>query len=241
MLIVMKLLLVIIFAATLVHAAGVQITQDELVRRTQELYDAVVPGNQAPWKKYFADDCTFSDEKGRTMDKAKLVADITPLPAGYSGAIKIANVQSRILGDTAVLSYDLNETETIFGQNLTARYHTTDTCCAATANGRLSQARRTVIMKTRRSAKPTKRNFPITLGNTRSRPAKSERSPLKTGNYLSNAKAKKEELFPEASDIFFRKNVEGRILFHYNEKGTVDSLIDRRNNEDVVWRKASDL
>src|SRR6267154_6357116 len=63
------------------------VTENELVRRTQELYDAVVPGNQAPWKKYFADDCIFADEKGRTMDKRKLVADITPMPAGYSGAI----------------------------------------------------------------------------------------------------------------------------------------------------------
>src|ERR1700720_725663 len=103
------------------------VTETELVRRTQELYDAVVPGNQAPWKKYFADDCIFADEKGRTMDKTKLVADITPMPAGYSGAIKITNVQSRTIGDTAVLSYDLNETEIIFGQKETARYHTTDT------------------------------------------------------------------------------------------------------------------
>jgi len=31
------------------------------------------------------------------------------------------------LGETAILSYDANETETIFGQNLTARYHVTDT------------------------------------------------------------------------------------------------------------------
>src|SRR5437773_6437621 len=124
---VMKLALVIIFTTTLAYAADVPITQDELVRRTQELYDAIVPGNQAPWKKYFADDCIFSDEKGRTMDKTKLVADITPMPAGYSGAIKIGNVQSRIIGDTAVLGYDANETETIFGQNLTARYHITDT------------------------------------------------------------------------------------------------------------------
>src|SRR5947207_13323998 len=99
------------------------ITEDELVRRTQELYDAVVPGNQVPWKKYFADDCIFSDEKGRTLDKTKLVADITPVPAGYSGSIKVDKVQSRIVGGTAVLSYDANETETIFGQNLTARYH----------------------------------------------------------------------------------------------------------------------
>ena len=35
--------------------------------------------------------------------------------------------KSNIQGDTAILSYDLNETETIFGQNLTARYHGTDT------------------------------------------------------------------------------------------------------------------
>ena len=27
-----------------------KITQAELVRRTQELYDAVVPGDQTPWK-----------------------------------------------------------------------------------------------------------------------------------------------------------------------------------------------
>jgi hypothetical protein len=50
-------------------AADDAITQDELVRRTQDLYDAVVPGNQEPWKKYFADDCIFADEKGRTWTK----------------------------------------------------------------------------------------------------------------------------------------------------------------------------
>ncbi len=90
------------------------ITENELVGRTQELYDAVVPGNQVPWKKYFADDSIFADEKGRTMDKAKLIADITPLPTGYSGAIKLDHVQSRIYDNVAILSYDANETETIF-------------------------------------------------------------------------------------------------------------------------------
>src|SRR5437588_10825693 len=39
------------------------ITENELVRRTQELYDAVVPGNQAPWKKYFADDSILPMKK----------------------------------------------------------------------------------------------------------------------------------------------------------------------------------
>src|SRR2546428_7352190 len=122
-------LVIILVANNAVSAAAKDdvITQDELIRRTQELFDAVTPGNKEPWKKYFADDCIFSDEKGRTMNKAALVADITPLPSGYSGTIKIAKVQSIIHEDTAILSYDLDEMETVFGQNLTARYHSTDT------------------------------------------------------------------------------------------------------------------
>src|SRR5262245_28168936 len=89
------------------------ITQDELVRNTQEIFDAVAAGDQAPFKKYFADDVMFSDEKGRNMNKAALVNDITPLPPGYSGTIKVVRPQSRIVGQTAILSYDLDETETV--------------------------------------------------------------------------------------------------------------------------------
>src|ERR1700704_6918525 len=100
----MKFTLITLLITTFLHAADVPVTQEELVRRTQELYDAVVPGNQAPWKKYFADDSIFSDEKGRTMDKTKLVADITPMSAGYSGAIKLGQVQSRFYDNVAFLS-----------------------------------------------------------------------------------------------------------------------------------------
>jgi hypothetical protein len=72
-----------------ISADPVAMTQEELVRRTQELFDAVVPGNQEPWKKYSADDCIFADEKGRNLNKAQLIADIAPLPKGYSGTIKV--------------------------------------------------------------------------------------------------------------------------------------------------------
>ncbi len=39
------------------------------------------------------------------------------------------------------------------------------------------------------------------------------------------------------SELFFRKGVEGRILFGYTAKAKVDGLIDRTNNEEVVWKK----
>src|SRR5947199_10010557 len=98
----MKLPLVtFFFAVTIACATDVPITQDELVQRTQELYDAIVPGNQAPWKKSFAEDCIFADEKGRLLDKPKLIADITPMPEGNSGTIKIEYARSRSIGNTA--------------------------------------------------------------------------------------------------------------------------------------------
>ena len=228
----------VMFALNVVHAADVPITQDELIRRTQEIYDAIVPGNQAPWQKYFAADCIFSDEKGRTLDKTKLIADITPMPAGYSGTIKIANVQSRIIGDTAILSYDANETETIFGQNLSARYHVTDTWLRRNGNWQIiaSQAHRYYEDPAIGKADPKKfvdfaGTYDLASGQTRTVTAEGE-------NLFVERKGKKEQLFPETSELFFRKGVEGRILFRYDANRKVDALIDRRNNEDVFWHKA---
>ncbi len=47
----------------------------------------------------------------------------------------------------------------------------------------------------------------------------------------------RQRLVPETADVFFRPGHEGRRLFRRNDSGKVDALIDRRNNEDVIWRK----
>jgi Domain of unknown function (DUF3471). len=233
----MKHVLVIIFVTTVAHAADVPITQDELVRRTQELYDAIVPGNQAPWQKYFADDCIFSDEKGRNLDKTKLITDITPMPAGYSGTIKIANIQSRIIGNTAILSYDADETEIIFGQNLKARYHITDTWLLRDGEWKIiaSQAHR--YYEDPAVGEADQKKFADYIGTYELAPGQTRSVTADGDKLFVERKGKREQLFPETSDLFFRKGVEGRILFHYDANRKVDSLIDRRNNEDVVWRK----
>jgi hypothetical protein len=230
-------LVTIVSAATIVCAADVRITPDELVQRTQELYDAVVPGDQAPWKKYFADDCIFADEKGRLFDKPKLIADITPLPAGYSGTIRIQNAQSRIIGNTAVLSYDADETETIFGQNLRARYHITDTWLQRNGNWQIiaSQAHR--YYEDPAVGKADTKKFADYTGMYELAPGQTRSVTAEGDKLFVERKGKKEQLFPETSEIFFRKGVEGRILFRCDANHKVDALIDRRNNEDVIWRK----
>ena len=226
-----------LLSSVLLRAADPPITEPELVRRTQDLYDSIVTGDQTPWKKYFADDCTFSDEKGRTFDKTKLVADVTPLPKGYSGAIKIDNVISRIISDTAILSYDANETEIIFGQNLRARYHVTDTWLRRNGEWQIiaSQAHR--YYEDPATGKADEKKFPGYIGKYELTPGQTRSVTVENGELFNERNGKKEELFPETSDLFFRKGVEGRILFHYDATGKVDSLIDRRNNEDVIWKK----
>ena len=54
------------------------------------------PRGSNPMGKDDADDCLYHDEKGRSLKKAALVADITPLPKGYSGTIKLRNPESQL-------------------------------------------------------------------------------------------------------------------------------------------------
>lgn len=232
--------------AVLVAMTGCQsakrdaITQDELVRRTQELFDAVAVGDQTPWRKYFADDCVYFDEKGRAMDKTALVKDVTPLPQGYSGAIKLVKAQSRFLGNTAILTYDLDETETIFGQEMKARYHGTDTWVRRSGEWQIVAGQMPRYYEDPAPGKVDTKKYTEYAGSYELAPGKTLRVSVDEDVlYRQRGDGAKELLIPEATDIFFRKGVEGRQLFRHADNGKVDALIDRRNNEDIVWRKIS--
>src|ERR1051326_8027224 len=209
------------------------ITQEELVRSTQEIFDAVAPGNPEPFKKYFADDAMFFDEKGRNMDKAALVKDIQPLPQGYSGSIKLVRAKSHIERDVAILSYDLDETEIVFGQKLTARYHETDTWMRRAGKWQIVAGQVLRYYEDPVPGKGDTGKFPDYTGPHKLGPERTLAITAEGGHLYEQRKDRpREELIPEASDIFFRKGVEGRTLFGYDGSGKVTAVIDRRNNED---------
>ena len=220
------------------HADTEKITQEELVKRTQELADAVAPGNQAPWKLYYADDALFFDEKGRSMDKTALITDIEPLPKGYSGTIKVVNPKSRIVGTTAILSYDQDETEIVYGQKQTARYHQTDTWLYR--DGRWQIAASQVLRYYEDPATGTidPARLDDYVGTYELAPGITQAVTLE-GNQLYSQRGggTKTALLPEVTDLFFRPGVEGRRLFRRDPYGKVDAMIDRRNNEDLLWKK----
>jgi hypothetical protein len=215
-----------------------EITQDELVRRTQKLFENLAAGDQAPWKKYFAEDCMYFDEKGRNMNKQTLIADITPLPKGYSGSIKVVHAQSHIARNVAILSYDMDETENIYGQALTARYHATDTWMRRRGQWQIVAGQVLRYYEDPAPGNADSAKFREYLGTYELAPENRLTVSIDGKQlYRQRGNKPKEELIPEATDIFFRKGIEGRILFRHDDHGKVDALIDRRNNEDVIWKR----
>jgi hypothetical protein len=214
-----------------------KISQEELVRRTQEMADATAVGNKKPWDLYYANDAIYFDEKGRKMDKTALLADQTGLPKGYSGEIRVVDVQSLMVGTTAILMYDMDESEVIFGQSMTARYHETDTWMFRGGRWQIAASQVLRYYEDPATGKINAELLDDYVG-TYELATGVKRTITREGNSLYSVRnGAKQVLVPEVADLFFRPGYEGRILFRRSETGKVDALVDRRNNEDVVWKK----
>jgi hypothetical protein len=225
-------------AATAIPQASPATEQAELVRRTQKLYDAIPPGDHAPWRSYYAEDTMVYDEKGRTMSKKALLDDLQPMPAGYSGVIKVVHPHATFAPGVAVLAYDCDETETIFGQELHARYHAVDTWLYREGKWQIAASQTMRYYEDPAVGTTDPAHLDDFTGEYELAPH-NRRTVTRVGNdiFLQRGTGAKAKLLPESGDLFFRVGVEGRILFHRNISSKVDALYDRRNNEDVVWRK----
>jgi ketosteroid isomerase-like protein len=234
-------LLILALGLTLVvsscKAGTSRITQGEVVSRTQELFDAVASGNKGPWQKYFADDVLYFDEKGRSMDKKALVADVEPLPKGYSGTIKVVNSKFHHEGNTVIHTFDADEMETVFGQELHARYHETDTWMSRNGQWQIVAGQVLRYYEDPAPGQVDERKLKDYVGAYELAPGDRGTVSVEQGKlYWTRGTRPAVELIPEACDIFFRKGIEGRRVFHY-QNGKVDAMIDRRNNEDIVWKR----
>ena len=96
--------------------------QSKLVALTQELMDALIPGNADAWQRILTDDAIIIDEFGRIQDKKEAVDSVHPFPKGFSGTIEIRDPSVRVHGDAAVLKGEMYEKEGVFDQNLVVRY-----------------------------------------------------------------------------------------------------------------------
>src|SRR5688572_30319368 len=102
----------------------------ELRRLTQELLDAVAPGQTSVWQRHLHDRFVQMDENGAVRDQRELLREITPLPPGLVGRIEVDRFQATRQGDTVVVAYEMQEYLDYHGQPLRTRFRSLDTWVA---------------------------------------------------------------------------------------------------------------
>jgi ketosteroid isomerase-like protein len=220
---------------------------EQLKKATQELLDAVAPGQTAVWQKYLAEDCVYTDEEGNIKTKEDLLKELRPLPQGYVGSIKMGEPRVVIRDAVIVLTHRDREELTLYGQKLITWFHSTDTW-AKQPDGqwKLAALHVTVIPNERKpmaldpkTAARTPQKLDAYVGQYQTSPEASYLITREGDKLFGQRKGRdKEELLPLYADVFYRKGVwRGEKVFERDAKGKVVRMLDRRDNNDLVWEK----
>lgn len=215
-------------------------TEKELIRIAQELFDALPSGNKAPWQKYVADDVIYTDENWRILTKKELVDSLSPLPKGYSGSIRMENIQTRINGDAAVLSYRALEEEYIFGQKLSPVYLVTDTYFKRGGQWQMVASHIIVLPSERKPVVLNPANYESIAGQYElTGSVVTYTITVEDGKLIGQRTGRaKEELVPaDASTFFVKGTVRGEKVFVRDARGRATQMLDRRENNDLTWNR----
>ena len=180
----------------------------------------------------------FADEEGMVRTGAALLEEVRPLPAGYVGKLEMREPHARITGDVGVVTYAIAERLDLFGQRLDTRYHTTDVYQRTAGAWRLIASHTSVIpSELPRIALP-----PGARGRL-CRALPSGRRPGGAGPPRRGSPGVRARGTPGAGAGADRRRslragrppARGAPL-QADAAGRVDAFVDRRDNNDLVWR-----
>jgi hypothetical protein len=218
---------------------SVSTDEKELVRIAQELFDAIAIGNKPVWEKYVAADVIYTDENWRILTKKDLVDSLAPLPKGYSGSIRMSNIQSRINGGAAVLSYRALEEERVFEQKLTPTYLVTDTYFKRNGQWQMVASHISVLPSERKAVSVSPKRLESLVGQYELSPGNTYTIMIEGDKLIGQRSGRsKEELLAADENTFFPKGtVRGEKVFVRDASGRTLQMLDRRENNDLVWTK----
>ena len=213
---------------------------EQLKQATQELLDAIASGDKAVWEKYLAEGSIYADEERRVLTKDELIKEINPLPKGYIGTIKIGETKALAQDNVVVLSHLDREDLELYGQKLVTYFHTTNTW-AKQAGGqwKLVGTQVSAIPNERKPGKIDSKTLDSYAGQYQLAPEVFY-TITREGDKLFGQRTgrAKEELLPLCGDIFYKKGVwRGEKVFERDSSGKIINMLDRRENNDLVWKK----
>jgi Domain of unknown function (DUF4440) len=233
------LLVAILGVASSAGYADSASTDATLKRMTQEMADALAPGDRAVWERYTDPSLIYVTEDNLVKTREQVLADLKPLPAGYSGQIAVVEFQSKDYGDLAVTTYIQDEHETVEGHELHAHYRTSDTWRRTPAGWRLV-ASETFSVPIDPAAGVASADALASFEGRYRLSAKTVQSIRRDGDHLVVEREGRapQILVVESGDVFFTP-VRPRTIrvFQRNSAGAVIGFADRREGVDLVWTK----
>lgn len=212
----------------------------ELLAATQAMADALASGKSEVWERSLADDAVIVDEFGRMQDKGEAVKSVTGLPAGFSGRIGLLDPKVRVNGDTAVMTVDEDEYETVFGQALHVLYRVTNTFVHRDGRWQLLAMVAVTVPTTPPRLDVAGLALDDYAGVYRYGPERAF-SVAKDGDSLwftTRPGRPATKLLPVARDVFMDDGDEKNVfVFRRDAAGHVVNLIERRKFNDLVMKR----
>jgi ketosteroid isomerase-like protein len=232
-------------SALLAAAAPAQAAPDPalsamLQAKTQAMADAVATGDKAVWLAATDPALLFVSENNDVMTRDALLKDFAPLPPGLVGSIKVVDYQLQRHGDNAVATYIADESLDYHGQLIKTQFRTTDAWHQAAGKWRMVSSMTLAVLHD-----PPAVALPAALladyAGHYDLTSAIHYTIRVDGTRLLGARdggGKEVELKAEAADLFFVPgSPRSRKVFLRDAAGHVTSFADRREGNDIVWRR----
>jgi hypothetical protein len=228
-------------AAAVPAAGGLSPELESWFRKTtQTLFDAFATGDKSLWEKLLADDCIYTSETGEVLDRRKFLADLRPLPPGFSGQIKIEDMTFRSLGTATVSHYLVNEWEDVFGQKLHTKYLVTDTWRRDAGEWKLAASQTTVVPRDLDPVPVDKHGWPKLVGDYRLSPGDKRvyHVFLRDGAlYGGNDEKSATELIPLSPLVYFQKGSIHTMIFVPGADGAIREVREEHKFNEVAMQR----
>jgi len=215
-------------------------SDEETLRQiTQQLLDAIAPGHADVWNTYLDEHLVHVDENGVVRTKAEFLKELTPLPPGLKGSIRIDSFRAAIDGDVAVVAHEDQEQLDYFGQELHSRFRSMDTWKRTTDGWRLVAEQTTAVLKDPPTVSLSKSELCSYAGSYQLTD-KIQTTVACTNDALTFARTDRPAVkySPEVRDVFFAAGQpRSRRIFVRDSQGSVIGFVDRREGEDIRWTK----
>lgn len=231
--------LLLALAACATPPQSVEAAREELLAKSQALLDAITAGDKEVFQDTLDPEGLFTDEEGNVHRGPTLIEEIRPLPPGHAGSLRMVDPQVRISGDVGIVTFEIAETLDLYGQRLSTRFHTTHVFQRGPSGWRLIAFHNNVLPSELRPVAVDPATFDAYAGTYRLSPEVRARVWREEGRlFMQRVGRDREELLPIGNDRFVHAGApRGERFFRRDAGGRVIELVDRRDNNDLVWRR----